>query len=457
MLKRVLIANRGEIALRVRRACREAGIETVSVYSQADAEALHVQLATRSVCIGPPRAADSYLNPQALLSAAIATGCDGLHPGYGFLSENPEFADACAENGITFIGPSGDAIRKAGSKSAARDLMRAAGVPVTPGSDGPVSSVADALAVAETVGYPVLLKASAGGGGRGIRRCDSSKDLPDAYAAAKAEANACFGNDEMYLEKLVLEPRHIEFQILADRQGHVIHLGDRDCSIQRRNQKLIEEAPARCLTPELREEMGRAAVKAAQAVRYEGAGTVEFLLDSDGQHFYFMEMNTRIQVEHGITEMITGVDLVRQQLRIASGLPLDLTQEGVTLTGHAIECRINAENPDQDFRPSPGTIRSLHIPGGPGVRVDSAVYQGYTIPPYYDSMIAKLIVHAPTRHEAIMKMRWALAEFIVDGIDSNIDFQLRLIKNKDFEAGSYDNSFLEKFLRDQKNSGTPQR
>ena len=320
MLKRVLIANRGEIALRVRRACREAGIETVAVYSQADAEALHIQLATRSVCIGPPRAADSYLNPTALLSAAIATGCDGLHPGYGFLSENPEFADACAENGITFIGPSGDAIRKAGSKSAARDLMRAAGVPVTPGSDGPVSSVEDALAVAETVGYPVLLKASAGGGGRGIRRCDSAKDLPAAYAAAKAEANACFGNDEMYLEKLVLEPRHIEFQILADRQGHVIHLGDRDCSIQRRNQKLIEEAPARCLTPELREEMGRAAVKAAQAVHYEGAGTVEFLLDSDGQHFYFMEMNTRIQVEHGITEMITGVDLVRQQLRIASGL-----------------------------------------------------------------------------------------------------------------------------------------
>ena len=334
MLKRVLIANRGEIALRVRRACREAGIETVSVYSQADAEALHVQLATRSVCIGPPRAADSYLNPTALLSAAIATGCDGLHPGYGFLSENPEFADACAENGITFIGPSGDAIRKAGSKSAARDLMRAAGVPVTPGSDGPVASVEDALAAAESVGYPVLLKASAGGGGRGIRRCDRPEDLSAAFAEAKAEAQACFGNDEMYLEKLVLRPRHIEFQVLADRYGNVIHLGDRDCSIQRRNQKLIEEAPARCLTPELREEMGRAAVKAAQAVRYEGAGTVEFLLDSDGQHFYFMEMNTRIQVEHGITEMITGVDLVRQQLRIASGLPLDLTQEDVTLTGN---------------------------------------------------------------------------------------------------------------------------
>ena len=450
MLKRVLIANRGEIALRVRRACREAGIETVSVYSQADAEALHVQLATRSVCIGPPRAADSYLNPQALLSAAIATGCDGLHPGYGFLSENPEFADACAENGITFIGPSGDAIRKAGSKSAARDLMRAAGVPVTPGSDGPVSSVADALAVAETVGYPVLLKASAGGGGRGIRRCDSSKDLPDAYAAAKAEANACFGNDEMYLEKLVLEPRHIEFQILADRQGHVIHLGDRDCSIQRRNQKLIEEAPARCLTPELRARMGEAAVRAARAVGYEGAGTVEFLLDADMEHFYFMEMNTRIQVEHPVTEWVTGIDLVQTQLRIAQGEPLPFTQEDITLRGHAIECRINAENPDCNFRPSPGTIQALHLPGGMGVRIDSAIYQGYTIPPYYDSMIAKLIVHAPTRKEAIQKMRWALSEFLVDGVETNIDFQLRLLKTEAFEQGTYDNAFLMHWLEDSK-------
>lgn len=443
MLKRVLIANRGEIALRVRRACREAGIETVSVYSQADAEALHVQLATRSVCIGPPRAADSYLNPQALLSAAIATGCDGLHPGYGFLSENPEFADACAENGITFIGPSGDAIRKAGSKSAARDLMRAAGVPVTPGSDGPVSSVEDALAVAETVGYPVLLKASAGGGGRGIRRCDSSKDLPDAYAAAKAEANACFGNDEMYLEKLVLEPRHIEFQILADRQGHVIHLGDRDCSIQRRNQKLIEEAPARCLTPELREEMGRAAVKAAQAVRYEGAGTVEFLLDSDGQHFYFMEMNTRIQVEHGITEMITGVDLVRQQLRIASGLPLDLTQEDVTLTGHAIECRINAEDPAKGFQPCPGRIDFLHLPGGYGVRVDTGLYTGYELPPYYDSLMAKLIVYAPTRLEAIRRMRRALEELVIEGPATNTDLLHQILHHPDFVRGNYSTGFLE--------------
>ena len=354
MLKRVLIANRGEIALRVLRACRELGIETVAVYSQADADALHVQLAGQAVCIGPAKAADSYLNQNALLTVAKATGCDGVHPGYGFLSENADFADACAAAGLTFIGPSGDAIRKAGSKSAARDLMRAAGVPVTPGSDGPVSSVEEALAAAESVGYPVLLKASAGGGGRGIRRCDRPEDLTAAFAEAKAEAQACFGNDEMYLEKLVLRPRHIEFQVLADRYGNVIHLGDRDCSVQRRNQKLIEEAPARCLTPELREQMGAAAVKAARAVGYENAGTVEFLLDPDMEHFYFMEMNTRIQVEHGVTELVTGVDLVRQQLRIASGLALRIKQEDVKLQGHAIECRINAEDPTQGFRPCPG-------------------------------------------------------------------------------------------------------
>ena len=446
-----MIANRGEIALRVLRACRELGIETVAVYSQADADALHVQLAGQAVCIGPARAADSYLNQDALLTVAKATGCDGVHPGYGFLSENADFADACAAAGLTFIGPSGDAIRKAGSKSAARDLMRAAGVPVTPGSDGPVASVEEALAAAESVGYPVLLKASAGGGGRGIRRCDRPEDLSAAFAEAKAEAQACFGNDEMYLEKLVLRPRHIEFQVLADRYGNVIHLGDRDCSVQRRNQKLIEEAPARCLTPELRARMGAAAVKAAKAVGYENAGTVEFLLDPDREHFYFMEMNTRIQVEHPVTEWVTGVDLVQTQLLVAQGKPLPFTQDDIEVRGHAIECRINAENPEQGFRPSPGKIRSLHIPGGPGIRVDSAVYQGYTIPPYYDSMIAKLIVHAPTRSQAIMKMRWALAEFIVDGIDSNIDFQLRLIKNKDFEAGTYDNTFLEKFLADSKN------
>ena len=446
MLKRVLIANRGEIALRIQRACRELDMETVAVYSQPDAEALHVQLATQAVCIGPARAADSYLNQDALLTAALATGCNGLHPGYGFLSENADFADACAREDITFIGPSGDTIRKAGSKSAARDIMRAAGVPVTPGSDGPVSSVEDALAAAERVGYPVLLKASAGGGGRGIRRCDSAEALPAAYAEAKAEARACFGNDEMYLEKLVLNPRHIEFQILADRHGNVIHLGDRDCSIQRRNQKLIEEAPARCLTPALRTRMGDAAVRAAKAVGYEGAGTVEFLLDADGQHFYFMEMNTRIQVEHGITELITGVDLVRQQLRVASGLSLDMTQADIALTGHAMECRINAEDPRQDFRPCPGTVEFLHFPGGAGVRVDSHLYNGCALPPYYDSLAAKLMVHAPTRLEAIRKMRRALEEFALEGFPTNAELSYEILFHPTFVRGGCTTAFLEENL-----------
>ena len=446
MLKRVLIANRGEIALRVLRACRELDIETVAVYSTADAEALHVQLATQSVCIGPAKAADSYLNRDALLTVARATGCDGLHPGYGFLSENADFADACARAGVTFIGPSGDAIRKAGSKSAARELMKAAGVPVTPGSDGPVSSVEDVLAAAERVGYPVLLKASAGGGGRGIRRCDSAADLPSAYAEAKAEAKACFGDDEMYLEKLVLRPRHIEFQILADRQGHVIHLGDRDCSVQRRNQKLIEEAPARCLSPQLRQAMGEAAVRAAKAVGYEGAGTVEFLLDSDGEHFYFMEMNTRIQVEHGVTELVTGVDLVRQQLRVASGLSLDIAQEDVRLTGHAIECRINAEDPAQSFRPCPGKVEFLHFPGGAGVRVDSALYNGCTLSPYYDSLAAKLMVHAPTRLEAIRKMRRCLEEFALEGFPTNAELSYQILYHPAFIRGTATTAFLEESL-----------
>lgn len=446
MLKRVLIANRSEIALRVLRACRELDIETVAVYSTADAEALHVQLATQSVCIGPAKAADSYLNRDALLTVARATGCDGLHPGYGFLSENADFADACARAGVTFIGPSGDAIRKAGSKSAARELMKAAGVPVTPGSDGPVSSVEDVLAAAERVGYPVLLKASAGGGGRGIRRCDSAADLPSAYAEAKAEAKACFGDDEMYLEKLVLRPRHIEFQILADRQGHVIHLGDRDCSVQRRNQKLIEEAPARCLSPQLRQAMGEAAVRAARAVGYEGAGTVEFLLDSDGEHFYFMEMNTRIQVEHGVTELVTGVDLVRQQLRVASGLSLDIAQEDVRLTGHAIECRVNAEDPAAGFRPCPGKVEFLHFPGGAGVRVDSALYNGCTLSPYYDSLAAKLMVHAPTRLEAIRKMRRCLEEFALEGFPTNAELSYEILFHPTFVRGGCTTAFLDESL-----------
>ena len=446
MLKRVLIANRGEIALRILRGCRELGIETVAVYSQADAEALHVQLAGQAVCIGPARAADSYLNQEALLTVAKATGCDGIHPGYGFLSENADFADACAREGITFIGPSGDTIRKAGSKSAARDIMRAAGVPVTPGSDGPVHSVEDALAAAEAVGYPVLLKASAGGGGRGIRRCDRPEDLASAYAEAKAEAQACFGNDEMYLEKLVLRPRHIEFQVLADRQGHTIHLGDRDCSVQRRNQKLIEEAPARCLTPQLREKMGEAAVRAARAVGYESAGTVEFLLDGDGEHFYFMEMNTRIQVEHGVTELITGVDLLREQLRIASDLPLSITQEDVHLQGHAIECRINAEDPANDFRPCPGKVEFLHFPGGAGVRVDSALYSGCTLSPYYDSLAAKLLVHAPTRLEAIRKMRRCLEEFTLEGFPTNAELSYQILYHPTFVRGACTTAFLDENL-----------
>ena len=443
MLKRVLIANRGEIALRVLRACREMDIETVAVYSEADAEALHVQLATQSVCIGPARAADSYLNQDALLTVAKATGCDGLHPGYGFLSE---IADACAQEGITFIGPSGDTIRKAGSKSAARELMKAAGVPVTPGSDGPVDTVEAALAAAERVGYPVLLKASAGGGGRGIRRCDGPEALPAAYAEAKAEAKACFGDDEMYLEKLVLRPRHIEFQVLADRFGNVIHLGDRDCSVQRRNQKLMEEAPARCLTPELRTAMGQAAVRAARAGGYENAGTVEFLLDADGEHFYFMEMNTRIQVEHGVTELITGVDLVRQQLRIASGLSLDMEQSDIRLTGHAIECRINAENPGANFAPCPGRVEFVHFPGGAGVRVDSCLYNGCELSPWYDSLAAKLMVHAPTRLEAIRKMRRALEEFTLEGFPTNAELSYQIMYHPVFVRGGCTTAFLDEHL-----------
>jgi len=444
MLRRVLIANRGEIALRVLRACREMGIETVAAYSEADAEALHVQLATEAVCIGPARAADSYLNQTALLTAAKAAGCDGVHPGYGFLSENPDFADACAASGLTFIGPSGDAIRKAGAKSAARDLMRAAGVPVTPGSNGTVSSVEEALAAAEAVGWPVLLKASAGGGGRGIRRCDGPQDLPSAYAEAKAEAAACFGSDEMYLEKLVPEPRHVEVQILADRQGHVIYLGDRDCSVQRRNQKLIEEAPAPGLRPELRGAMGEAAVRAAKAVGYEGAGTVEFLVD--GEKFYFMEMNTRIQVEHGVTELVTGVDLVRQQLRIASGLPLDIRQEDVQVRGCAMECRINAEDPAADFRPCPGKVEFLHFPGGAGVRVDSCLYNGCVMSPYYDSLAAKLLVHGATRLEAIRKLRRCLEEFTLEGFPTNAELSYEILYHPAFVRGRCATGFLDAHL-----------
>ena len=456
MFRKILIANRGEIAVRIIRACREAGLQCVTVYSTADRNALHAEIADESVCIGPPSVQESYLNRNALIAACQNTGASALHPGFGFLSESAEFAQLCIDNGITFIGPSPESIAMLGDKARAKETMKAAGVPVIPGSDGAVSSVEEAKRIAAEIGYPVLVKASAGGGGRGIRRVNSPEELEEQMSVAKEEAKMFFGNDEVYLEKLILGPHHVEIQIIADQMGNTVALGERDCSMQRRNQKVLEESPSPLMTPELRSAMQEAAVRAAKACGYYNAGTIEFLVDSD-RNFYFMEMNTRIQVEHPVTEWVTGVDLVQTQLLVAQGKPLPFTQKDIEVRGHAIECRINAENPDQDFRPSPGTIRSLHIPGGPGVRVDSAVYQGYTIPPYYDSMIAKLIVHAPTRHEAIMKMRWALAEFIVDGIDSNIDFQLRLIKNKDFEAGSYDNSFLEKFLRDQKNSGTPQR
>jgi len=445
MLKRVLIANRGEIALRIIRACRELDVETVAVYSQADESSLAAQVATRSLCIGPARASDSYLNQEALLTAAKATGCDAIHPGYGFLSENPDFANRCVEAGLRYIGPSGDVIRKMGSKAAARTLAQNAGVPVVPGSDGPLSGVVQARELADRVGYPVLLKASAGGGGRGMRQVDGPEDLERAYQAAQAEAVACFGNGEMYLEKLILHPRHIEFQIMADGQGHVVHLGERDCSIQRRRQKLVEESPSRALTPELRERMGAAAVAAARAAGYVGAGTVEFVLSPEGD-FYFIEMNTRIQVEHPVTELVTGVDLVREQLRVAAGLPLSFTQEDVRVSGHAIECRINAEDPEHDFRPCPGKTEFLHLPGGPGVRVDTALYTGYEVPPYYDSLVAKVLVHAPTRLEAIRRMRRALEELVIEGYPTNAALAHLIMHDPEFVRGQYDTSFLDRNL-----------
>ena len=444
MLKRVLIANRGEIALRILRACRELGVETVAVYSEADAGALHVQLATRSVCIGPASAAKSYLNQDAILTVAQATGCDGVHPGYGFLSENADFADACAQAGLAFIGPLGDVIRQAGSKAAARALMSRAGMPVKPGSDAEVDLPAMAMEVASRVGYPVLLKASAGGGGRGIRRCDRPEQMEEAFAQAKAEARACFGNDALYVEKLVLRPRHIEVQVLADRHGHVVSLGDRDCSVQRSNQKLIEEAPAWGLSDTLRQRMSAAAVAAARAVHYEGAGTVEFLLDGD--RFYFMEINTRIQVEHGITELVTGADLVQEQLRVAFDLPLSITQADVALKGHALECRINAEDPQRDFVPAPGRVEFLHLSGGNGVRVDSCLYSGCTLPPCYDSLVAKVMVLAPTLLGAIRRMRRCLEEFTLEGFSTNAELSYQILYHPAFIHGSCTIAFLPENL-----------
>ena len=445
MFKRVLIANRGEIALRIQRACRELEIEPVVVYSAADAEALHVQLAEEAYCIGPARAADSYLNMDAILTVAKAARCDAIHPGYGFLSENDQFADACAEAGIAFIGPSGDVIRAMGNKAAARALMQKAGVPVVPGSDGAVADAAEAKALADKIGYPVLIKASAGGGGRGMRRVFDPEQLVPLFEEARSESVACFGSGEMYIEKLILNPKHIEFQIMADKMGHVIQLGERDCSIQRRNQKMLEESPSRALTPELREKMGAAAVAAAKAAHYENAGTIEFVLDPDG-NFYFIEMNTRIQVEHPVTEFVTGMDLVREQIRIAAGLPLSHTQEEITLRGHAIECRVNAEDPAHNFQPCPGKINFLHLPGGCGVRVDTGLYSGYTLPPYYDSLMAKLVVWAPTRLEAIRRMRRVLEELVVDGPANNADLLHQILYHPDFVRGTCTTAFLDENL-----------
>lgn len=445
MFKKILIANRGEIALRIIRTCMEMNIDTVAVYSTADADALHAKLATEAICIGPERSSDSYLNMNAIIAAAEATGCDAIHPGYGFLSENAEFADLCEENGIAFIGPTGDIIRKLGDKSAARQLMMQAGVPVVPGSKGALASVEEGIALADEIGYPVLIKASAGGGGRGMRRVFDPEDFRRMYEEAGSEAEACFGNGELYLEKLVIEPKHIEFQILADNKGNVIHLGERDCSIQRRNQKLIEETPSRALTPELRERMGEAAVKAAKAGGYRSAGTVEFVLGKDGG-FYFIEMNTRIQVEHPITEMITGIDIVREQIRIAAGLTLESTQDDVKFEGHAIECRINAEDPANGFRPCPGKVDFIHLPGGHGVRVDTALYNNCEISPYYDSLAAKIITFGKTRLEAIRIMRRALEELMIDGITTNESLSYLILHDPEFMRGEYDTGFIDSKL-----------
>lgn len=445
MFKRILIANRGEIAVRIMRCCREMGIETVAVYSQADQTALHVQLATQAVCIGPAKAAQSYLNMQAILTVAMETGCDAIHPGFGFLSENSEFARLCQECGITFIGPLPEVIDTMGNKSAARRLMIENGVPVVPGSSGSLDTAQQAQELAQQIGYPVLLKAAAGGGGRGMRRVFTPEEMESNFEAARAEAVACFGNGEMYLEKLVLHPRHVEFQILADQHGNTVHLGERDCSVQRKNQKLMEESPCKALSPQLRQAMGEAAVKAAKAANYTGAGTIEFVLSQEGE-FYFIEMNTRIQVEHPVTEMVTGIDLIREQIRVAANLPLGFSQQDITFSGHAIECRINAENPAKGFMPSPGKIEFLHLPGGCGVRVDTALYPGYETSPFYDSMVAKIIVHAPTRLQAIRRMRRALEELIIQGIDTGADLAHLILHHPDFLKGNYTTSFIEQNL-----------
>ena len=448
MFRKILIANRGEIAVRIIRAARELGIDTVAVYSTADKEALHTLLADEAVCIGPAKSTDSYLNMNSVMSAAVLTGAEAVHPGFGFLSENSKFATMCEEVGIKFIGPSGAVMDMMGDKINARAQMIKAKVPVIPGSDGEVHTSEEALEVAEKIGYPVMLKASAGGGGKGIRKVEKAEDLVAAFESASSEAKAAFGNGAMYMERVIYPARHIEVQILADQQGHVVHLGERDCSLQRNNQKVLEESPSVAIGKTLRQQIGGASVRAAQSVGYENAGTIEFLLDEAKGEFYFMEMNTRVQVEHPVTEFVTGVDIVKEQIKIANGQELSFSQDDVEIRGHAIECRINAENPAFNFAPSPGKISNVYLPsGGVGLRVDSAVYPGYTIPPYYDSMIAKIIVHGENRFDALMKMQRALYELEIDGVVTNSGFQLDLISDPNVIAGDYDTAFLmEKFL-----------
>lgn len=445
MFKRILIANRGEIAVRIIRACVEMGIETVSVYSEADRESMHVYMADRAVCIGPADSKRSYLNMPAIITAAKLTESDALHPGFGFLSENPKFASLCDMAGIAFIGPPSEAMSLMGDKAVARETMKKAGVPIVPGSEGKIYDPEEGRKIAENIGYPVMIKASSGGGGRGMRVVFRDEEFSSSFNLCRQEAQAAFNDDALYIEKYIQNPRHIEFQILADSHGNIVHLGERDCTLQRRNQKVLEEAPSIILDEDLRNRMGEAAIKAAKACGYVNAGTVEFLLDKD-RNFYFMEMNTRIQVEHPVTEFVTGIDLVKEQIRISEGLELGFKQGDVKISGHAIECRINAENPDFNFRPCPGEITTFHVPGGHGIRVDSSIYEEYTITPFYDSMIAKVIAHGRDREEAISKMKRALLEFAIGGVDTNIDFLIKLLNQRDVEESNYDTSYIEKWL-----------
>ena len=443
MVNKILIANRGEIAVRIIRACKEMNIKTVAVYSEVDKDAMHVKLADEAICIGPANSSKSYLNFKNIIEAANITGADAIHPGFGFLSENSQFAKICEESNIKFIGPNYRVIELMGNKSNAKELMKNAGVPVVPGSDGSVKGLKDAIKIANEIGYPIMLKAAAGGGGKGIRIVNIPEELESNYNIVKQEAKLSFNDDEIYIEKFIKNPRHVEIQILADEHGNVIHLGERDCSIQRRNQKVIEETPSTAIDDKLRNKMGEAAIKAVKASGYTSCGTIEFLVDSD-KNFYFMEMNTRIQVEHPITEERTGIDIVKAQIRISAGEPLKIKQKDVKFNGYSIECRINAENPAKNFRPCPGTITGVILPGGNGVRVDTAIYSGYTIPSNYDSMIAKIITHGDTRNEAISKMKRALEETVIEGVDTNIDFLFKIIKNPNFIRGNFDTSFIEK-------------